>query len=475
MSDKECLPEEIIPSKTKVSFALGVMANNLLNGFAFANITFYYVEKLGADATSIGIAWLLFAVWNTANDPIASYLIDNTRTKIGRRIPYIRYGSVFYGLAFIFCWFPIVPLESDFLLFLNFLLALFLLDTMFTLVGCCFFSLPNEIALTAKGRAELSIWTAAFSFISVALGFILPIAFLTGQEGVHPWFLPSMVIIGVVCPIILFVTSFNIKENMFAQLQPHEGFIEGLRLTLKNKAFWTFMIPAFCIALLLPILQIGLLYYIDYVIAGQSIIFLLMTIIAGVIIGVYFNLKNIPKWGPKKIMIFNLTLLSVGFFLLFIMGYNAYLAVLPGFLLGVGLSGGLVANPVVFGDIIDNDELITGKRREAIYGGVNAIVTKPAISIANWMFLLVIVGFGFVAPVLKGGAAVKQPQPDIAILGIMIAFCLIPAILLGLSALSMRLYPLDGPKWEEKKKYLMELHAKKEKEYIQTLAEEGKI
>ena len=120
MSQKIELPEEHLSVSTKTSFAFGALANNILNGFVFANITFFYNQKLNADATLLSFAWLLFAIWNTVNDPIVSYFIDNTRTKIGRRIPYIRYGSVLYALAFIFCWIPIAPQGNQIALFFNF-------------------------------------------------------------------------------------------------------------------------------------------------------------------------------------------------------------------------------------------------------------------------------------------------------------------------------------------------------------------
>ena len=128
----------------------------------------------------------------------------------------------------------------------------------------------------------------------------------------------------------------------------------------------------------------------------------------------------------------------------------------------------MVAIPVMFGDTIDNDELITGKRREAVYGGVNALVNKPAISIANWIFLLTIASFGFVAD--------KQNQTEMAITGVLVAMGVIPAILIGVSAIVLYLlYPLDGPEWRKKKNYIMELHQKKEKEYLEKLVKDGKL
>ncbi|MFO8017687.1 MAG: MFS transporter [Promethearchaeia archaeon] len=471
--EKETLPKEQIPLKIKINFGFGALANALLQGLVFANITFYYVEKIGADPSLIGIAWLLFGFWNVINDPIASYFIDNTRTKIGRRIPFIRFGSIFYGLAFIFCWFPIwhTPLG----LFFNFILALFLLDTVFTIIGCCFFCLPNEIALTAPGRAELSFFSSIFNFVAVAMGFIIPILFLTGQDGVHPFFLPLMVIIGIGGAITLFITSYGLKENMFAQMQERVGFIEGLKLTLKNKPFWIFMIPSFCIALVLPVLQTGILYYIDYIIVGQNFTYLVISLMCGVLLGFLITLNKVDDWGPKKLMMILLSLISFGFILLFFIGFSAILASIPGFILGVGLAGALILQTVIMGDIIDNDELITGKRREAIYGGVNAIVTKYPISIANWLFLTVIVAFGFKSPEVISGVPYKQPQTELALIGIMVAFCLIPGIFLGISALSMTFYPLAGEEWIQKKKHLMEIHERKRRKYLKQLKKQGRL
>ena len=469
MNENIELTEESVPVKIKLSYSIGGLASGLLNGLVFGNLTFFYQIKLGADAGLLAIGWLIFAFWNTINDPIASYIVDNTRTKIGRRIPYIRYGSIFYGLTFIFCWFPISPLDNEIGLFFNFLAALFLLDTMFTIVGVCFFSLPNEICVTAKQRASLGVYSAVVGFINLVLGLLIPIILLTGQEGIHPMFAPVIIIIGLGCSLILFITSFGIKENMFAQLQEHEGFIEGLRLTLKNKPFWLFMIPAFLIGIVLPIFSTGILYYIDYIISGQTPIFVLLAILIGIVLGMVLNLKKIAIWQPKKTMIINSLFIATGFTILFFVGSNAILAAIPFLIVGIGYAGGMVAIPVLMGDAIDNDELITGKRREAIYGGVNAIVTKPAISIANFIFLAVIAAFGFVVP-----TGVIQPQTDMALIGLLVAFCIIPALLLVLTAIGLKWYPLDGPEWLEKKKHILELHEEKEKEYRQSLSENKK-
>ncbi|GAH76401.1 unnamed protein product, partial [marine sediment metagenome] len=152
----------------------------------------------------------------------------------------------------------------------------------------------------------------------------------------HPLFVPVIITIGLGSSLLLFITSFGIKENLFAQLQEHEGFIEGLKLTLKNKPFWLLMIPAFLLGIIYPIILTGLLYYIDYIISGQDPIYMLIGLIIGIILGMIINLKKIAKWQPKKTMMMNAYSSTAGLVLLFIIGYNSMLAAISFLFIGIG-------------------------------------------------------------------------------------------------------------------------------------------
>ena len=476
MSFESSVVEEKVPAKVKFNYALGNFANSFLNGFVFGNLTFFYTEKLGADPGQIGLAWILFMVWNVINDPIASYIIDNTRTKLGRRIPYIRWGSFIYGACFIFCWFPIAAVGNEIGLFWNFLAALFLLDTCFTFVGCCFYSLPNEIAVTAKERASLTVYNVVAGFLNSGIGLVIPIFLLAGQTGIHPLFKPLMIGMGILSTGLLFLSSFFIKENMFAQMQPQEGFWEGIKLTFKNKPFWWFEISSFSFSFIFPIISTGILYYIDYVIeitnvAGYAF---LGALFFGIIFGLLFGVWIVKKLKPKRTLILVEWLMAGAFVILFFVGRNVLVSALPFLLVGIGFTGGNIAVAVVTGDSIDNDELITGYRREAVYGGVNALVVKPPLSIANWFFLFLIQAFGFRSPFEVNGVVYQLSQSELAKTGILFAIFLIPAILLIISAITMRKYNLDGPEWDKKKAEIMRMHKEKEKKYLESLGKERK-
>jgi hypothetical protein len=75
-----------------------------------AYIQFLYIDQLGLKAQLVGIGWAVYGVWNAINDPLAGYWSDRTRTRVGRRIPWILAGFIPVGLFFYLLWVPPAPL-----------------------------------------------------------------------------------------------------------------------------------------------------------------------------------------------------------------------------------------------------------------------------------------------------------------------------------------------------------------------------
>ncbi|MFX0073695.1 MAG: MFS transporter, partial [Candidatus Hermodarchaeota archaeon] len=260
--------EEHIPRKSKLAFGTMYGSSAVLSGIAFSAITFFYNVKLGLSAQWIGIAWLIFALWNALNDPLFGYLEDRTKSeKYGRRIPYLRFGAPIYGILFIICWFPFVDLNNEIALFLNLLIVLILFDTLYTIIGLIGFSLPAEMAITQKVRSEIATYGAIFWSLGFVLSFILPVLLLTADRttNISPIFLISMVIIGIISAIIIFASSFYLKENLYTQLEEPLGVIDSLKETVKNKPFWKYEVTNFSFLLGQTIITTGIFYYITFI------------------------------------------------------------------------------------------------------------------------------------------------------------------------------------------------------------------
>jgi GPH family glycoside/pentoside/hexuronide:cation symporter len=112
-------------------------------------------------------------------------------------------------------------------------------------------------------------------------------------------------------------------------------------------------------------------------------------------------------------------------------------------------------------DVVDMDEHRTGLRREGMYAGVNSFITKPAISIAQWVMLSIMTAFGYDQTLAKG------LQSASAETGILLGWVLVPGILLLISFLALHWYPLDGPEWLGIKAKQAEIHREKERKYLE--------
>ncbi len=470
MQEKQVLIEEPLSNKTRLSFS-GIAASQwCMSNIAFSPITFYYNIKLGLDAWLIGLAWLIFAFYNAINDPVFGIIEDRTRTKMGRRIPYIRYGAPFLGLFFVLLWIPLVDITNDIALFIYFLFMLIAFDTVFTFMGLANGSLFPEIAFSSKERAKLSIYANLLTAIGTGISFVVPLVLLTGESSttINPLLYPAMILLAVIASSIIFYCTYNLKEKSYLQNEECLGLIDSIKETFKNKPWLLFTAAGFSYTIANTIFLTGIYYYIDYIIrlSGIAVILPLLIIFGMVIVLTILLPPLMKRYTAKKLYLFGFLITDIGMVLLFIFGWSTSTALIAMVPLGIGFGAISILMGVIGADTMDYDELRTGKRRECTYGGIGALVGKPAISIANWLFLLTISSYGF-----QDGIA-AEGQPNSAFLGIMIGFTVIPAIFTLITLLIMIKFPLDGPEWEEQKLKIKKVHEEKEREFQQKYGRE---
>ncbi|MFW9997319.1 MAG: MFS transporter [Candidatus Odinarchaeota archaeon] len=464
--------DERLPFKSKLAYGLANASNNILSGIAIgAAITFYYNVKLGLSEELVSLAWLLFAFWNAINDPLFGILQERIDTDMGRRIPVLRFGAPLYALTFIICWFPFMG-DTQIALFWNLLLVLFIVDSMFTMIGLILFTLPAEMCLTQEARSNLGLYNVVLGASGGLLSVLLPLVLLTGETSteLNPLFKPVMVLVGIVAGTILFVSSYALIENEYARVEEPLGFMESMVKTIKNREFLAFEASNFAYTLAFTIIMGSMTYFVQYVLEleGPLASFPLIVIFILLLLCTFFADKMVKRRGLKQVYIAGLLLASTGLAMLFFSGNWLIPVMVSLAVVGIGFAPITLINPPLMADVIDYDEVLTGKRRETTYAGMNALITKPAISIANALFLLIISGFGF--------DNTKNVQADSAIFGIQLGYTLIPAVFFIISAIALlKWYKLDGKKWRAKKSELGKVHLQKEREYIERLQREGKI
>jgi GPH family glycoside/pentoside/hexuronide:cation symporter len=129
-------------------------------------------------------------------------------------------------------------------------------------------------------------------------------------------------------------------------------------------------------------------------------------------------------------------------------------------LAGFGLAGPQTLTNVLFGQVVDEDELRTGVRREGAFFGVNALLTKPAQSVALALSPFILELTKFISREANQGQIMLN-QPSGTIFGIKVLVGLIPGIAMLTGAVLLSFYPLKGSYLAEVKEKVLALHAQK--------------
>src|SRR5271157_3505406 len=463
----QLLEEPPLPRKQKVAYGFGNMARNILGIAQGGAMTFLYNVKFGLNYNLVSLAWLIFSIWNALNNPLFGIIEDRTHSKVGRHIPYIRYGAPVYGALFVLAWFPFW--SDQWGLFINLLVMLVSFNTLDTMIGLVTFALPAEMTVTAKNRTNLMLYSVAIGSGGVLLSNLLPLLLLTGNHSpqLNPLFQPTMVVLGVSCAVTLFVCSFFLKENEFAQREEPLGFISAIKETFKNPPFLRYLVYSFCNTIVITAISVGIFYFIDYILQLSSLFDYVQLLPLGLaaVIGIFLGPRWVGRFGAKKVFIFGLAIMGIGFIGTVFAGLaitGALITLCPA-VLGYGVIS--ITGPAIVADVMDYDEVLTGKRRETTYAGINALITKPAIFLATAMFLMISGALGFDAS--------RTVQTTSAKVGILVGIFLVPGILLLVSAAVFAKFPLDGPAWVEQKRRLGEIHRQKELDYLTYLKEKG--
>ena len=451
----------IFTTKEKFMWSIAAFGTAMISNSYGALFNKFYIDIMGMEPGLITIAMIIYAVWNALNDPLAGYLSDSSKSKKGRRVPFMKFTAPFLGLFFIAVW-MVPPTWSEVAKYWWMLITILLYDTAYTVVGLVYSALLPEMTENDNERGSLQTYSSLLGLVGTIIGFLLPGFLLPGES--NPSLVPlyvGVIAIGVVGTILIFITAAWVKERPeFTRVDEPLGLKDSIKFTFKSKSFLV-LVAANFMSILMQSLVVGSLFFLaDYVMKVSSIL-VLVALFLGLILGVFFANLLAKKIGVVKaqqilLVIAGISLTSIVFVpdTLNILMYPIL------FIAGFGLSGPQVLTNVLFAQVADEDEIKSGVRREAMFFGVNALITKPAQSLATGIVAWTLLWANFVSIEANGG--VIQLDQDVNVyLGIRIFIGLIPGIALLLGALILVFYPLKGSYLNEIQEKVLRMHAEK--------------
>ena len=344
--------------------------------------------------TVIGMITALGRVFDAVTDPWIASLSDRCKHRLGRRIPFMRYAAVPFGVVTVLVFVSPVPEQSPVnAVFLGVMMLLFYLCM--TCYCTPYNALIPELGRTQRLRINVSTYISATYFIGTALAYTVPtiasMLFPTfGVPGGYRVAIAGLAAIAVVC---MLVPALGINEHDYADTTPSQSpAFSSLAKTLKNREFQKFVGSDILYWIAFTMFQTGLLFYVTELmelgVEWSTILLVLMMVAAFVLyIPVNFLAKRL---GKKKLIVFAFAFFAATFGITALSGVLGVPKVAWGVLIAILASIPLailgVLPQAVVADIADVDARDTGEARQGMFYAARTFAMKLGQAISMLVF-----------------------------------------------------------------------------------------
>lgn len=443
-----------LPMSQKIAFGIGMLANQMFPA-ALSIFIVILVQSLGMSPIMWGLIFFLPKLIDAVTDPLMGYISDRTRSRWGKRRPYIFIGAVIAGLSYIAMW----QLSEDNSLLFNF--WYFLLWNIIFFLGMTIFSVPYvamgyEMSSDYHERTRLMAvaqWIGQWAWVIAPWFWIVlydPNWFESATEGART----LSIWVGLICmglaivPAVLCRSDDNSheeKEAIGSLSDTFQDLWRGVLITLANKPFQKVCIATFCIFNAFNTVAgfafFIIVYYMnqgDPVQAGNwPALFGSVSAICTCFLVIPIINWMAQKFGKLKTFTITQTLSLAGYSMFWwsFSPENPYLMFVPIPLYVFGIGGLFTLMMSMTADICDMDELETGERREGLFGAIYWWMVKFGAAFAGLLSGLILASVGFDQSITI--------QSDSTLAGLRAAFILVPVTGTIIGILVMRSYELD--------------------------------
>lgn len=376
----------------------------------------YLTDVVGLEPRLASFGALAGIVWDAINDPIIGILSDRLHTRWGRRRPFLLWFAIPFGLSFVILW-SAPNWTSQVALLFYVTISFMISDTLTTLISVPFLSLTPELTPDYDERTSLTSFRSVFQLIG-ALSMVIAAPSIvdlvikgggTQQQG----FMTVGAIFGAISSIPLFLIGLLIHETSTPEQQESLPFRETLREAWKNIPFrYAVLIHMFnwsAVDMVAVSFPYFLLYWVargdllasihlfGFDLAYESAFFGVLMLVCIIFVPFWLWLSRIRNkreayaWGMAFWV-------GVTFLIYTIQpGQTNYLLFLAA-LAGIGVSAAYTLPDSLFADVIEWDELRTGRRQEGVFYGIRTLIRKLTGALVIFLTLQSLGWAGYVTP-----------------------------------------------------------------------------
>lgn len=406
-------------------YAIGMFGTSIPINMFKTYASFFYLDKLALiTSKQFSLVLLIYTFIDAIDNPVYGFLSDRTRTRWGRRRPWLMIGAPLLVLCFILFFNPPSSLAAG-SAFSYMLLMYILTGTLDSLINANYGALFPELFRTEAERAKTNAIRQAFQLIAMVVSIALT-PMVTEAIG----FSTTAMIYGALAVAVIWFMSLGCHEDPAAMERPKPQLFSSLFDILKNPKFWLYGITNAAFFAALGLVQSGVPFYVKYHLGeggtGSTILLGTVIIMAIVFIPVWVKIVKritlMPAWR-LALIVSTLSVIPLYFTNTLILSVIAVVAV------GFGMGGVSTTMDIVAARILDEDAVKHGVQREGTYSSLLGILNKSSGLFSSLAYLLVNQFYGFESGTQPG------PMPDQAARFLTVLF---PLAVLVISVLMSR-------------------------------------
>ena len=427
--------------RTKLGFGIADMGGNLFVTVTGFYLLYFFTDVLFLSAGLASLTLFIGRLWDAVNDPVVGYKSDHTRSKWGRRRPWIFWGAILLFICMILLFTP-VRFKNEILLFLWVTFTFCLINLAFTFVNIPYCALLPELTEDYDQKTVLTGYRMSFAIIGTYIGAIAVNPIVDAFKNADTGWTVMGGILGLIMMVTALITFFVIREPELKPEKTGKNFFKSYIELLQNKTLLLAMIPWMFFALGVTIVQSSLIYYFIYVLNDEpSFPLALIALLTSSLIFIPAWVKISERIGKKYCYIIGMGIVSLGLLSLFFFGStgSTVFIIIIG-ITGIGFSTHYVMPHSIVPDIIEEDTIKTGLKREGSY-----------YSLWNFTFKVgQFLAFGIAGLVLKISDYIPEVvQTAGAIMGIRLLCGIVPMAFILIGIIILFGYPISRNYYEK--------------------------
>lgn len=405
---------EMKKTTSPLRYAIGMFGTSIPINMFKTYAAAYYVIGRGVTTSQLALVLFIYTFVDAIDNPVYGFLSDRTRTRWGRRRPWLVIGAPLLALCFI-GFFNAPGFLSGNSLFGYMLLMYILTGTLDSLINANYGALFPELFKTDALRAKTNAMRQAFQLVAMVISIALtPIVTENLGYGL------TSIVYGALAVVVIVFCAVGCHETGFEETPEKPKLWSTLKAILTNPKFWIFGLTNAFYSAAMSLVMSAVPFYVTYTLGlgGMANTILLAVVLVLAMGGVAVWAALVKKFGIMPVWRAALIVLALAFVpLYFVSGIVGAGIACVG--VGLGFAGAITTMDLIGARIMDEDTRKYGLRREGTYASTMGFMNRLSGFFTSLAFLLVGNIYGFES----GDAPGPQPGNAARFLLALFPFC----------------------------------------------------